>query len=64
MITDKIKYIADLIMSFISPGSSAEKNYKQFPLSLAIFVCVVTLLVLGVLGLVGVPVLLNYLSQR
>lgn len=64
MTTNRIKYIADLIMSFISPGSSAERNYKQFPLPLAIFVCVVMLLVLGILGFVGVPVLLNYLNQR
>jgi len=62
MITDTIKYIADFIMSIISPGASAESNYKQFPLPLAIFVCVVALLALGLLGSAGVIILLNYLS--
>lgn len=62
MIANGIKYIADLIMGLVSPGASAGNNYKQFPLPLAIFVCVVALLALGLLGSSGVMALLNYLN--
>jgi hypothetical protein len=62
MIADGIKYMADLIISIVSTSAGAGKNYKQLPLPLAIFVCIVTGLVLGLLGFVGVTTLLSYLS--
>lgn len=62
MIADRIKYLADLIMSLVSPGASAENNYKQFPLPLAVLVCITALLALGLLGFVGVIALLDYLK--
>jgi hypothetical protein len=62
MIADKIQYIASLIMSLVTYGYSTENNYKQFPLPLAVLVCTITLVVLGLLGSAGIMILLNYLS--
>ena len=62
MIADKIKYIADQIMGLVSNGPGADKNYKQFPLPLAVLVCVVAIVVLGLLSSAGIMIILNYLK--
>lgn len=62
MSADRIKYLADLIMGLVSPGASAGKNYKQFPLPLAVLVCIVALLALGLLCFVGAVTLFDYLK--
>jgi hypothetical protein len=63
MIADKIKYIADLVMGLMSYGASSENNYKQFPLPLAIIVCTVAVIILGLLCSAGIMILLSYLKQ-
>jgi hypothetical protein len=60
MIADKIKYIADFILGIFTHGTSGD-NYRQFPLFLAVIVCLVALGVIGLLVSAGVMILLNNL---
>lgn len=62
MIADKIKYIADQIMGFVSNGPAAGKNYKQLPLPLAVLICVVAVVTLGLLCSAGIMIILNSLK--
>lgn len=62
MIADKIKYIADLIMSLVTYGASSDKNYRQFPLPLAVLICAAAIVVLGLLCSAGIMIILNSLT--
>jgi hypothetical protein len=61
MLSNTIKYIADFILGIFTSGTSGD-NYKQFPLPLAIIVCLVALVVVGLLVVAGVMILLNNLG--
>jgi len=61
MLSNKIKYIADFILGIFTSGTSGD-NYKQFPLPLAIIVCIGALVIVGLLVLAGVMTLLNNLG--
>ena len=59
MISDKIKYIADLLMGLAMTSASLDKNYKQLPIGLAIFICVVGFSVIALFAVVGITILIN-----
>jgi hypothetical protein len=61
MITDKIKYTADFLLSLPAAGG-AGKNYKQLPLPLALVVCIIALILLGILCSAGIMILINFLK--
>lgn len=62
MIADKIKYIADQVIGLVSNGASAGKNYKQLPLPLAVLVCAIAIVVLGLLCSTGIMIIFNSLK--
>lgn len=59
MIADRIKYIADVFLGLTAYGG-ADKNYKQLPLPLAILICVIGILIIGLIFLAVGVVVANY----